>query len=71
LVYTFGAGLDVLLHLDQRQRMAQTFVLDDCSMVYTPILAEDPLGKHLSFPAHLQASISEVVEIDILAAQLL
>src|SRR6266702_7839109 len=37
----------------------------------TLILVEDPVGKHLPLPAHLQAPVGEVIEVDILAAQLL
>src|SRR5258708_39991015 len=35
------------------------FVLDDGSMAHVLILVEDPVGKHLSLPAHLQAPIRE------------
>jgi hypothetical protein len=51
--------------------MSEALVLDDGSMAHALILVEDPVGKHLSLPAHLQAPISEVIEIDILAAKLL
>ncbi len=39
-------------------------------MADTLILVEDPVRKHLPVPPCLQMSVSEVVEIDILATQL-
>jgi hypothetical protein len=35
------------------------------------VLIEDAVGKHLSLPAHLQPPVSEVIEIYVLATQLL
>jgi hypothetical protein len=51
--------------------MSEALVLDDGSMANALILVEDAVGKHLSLPAHLQAPIREVIEIDILAAKIL
>jgi hypothetical protein len=63
--------LQILLGLDERECMPESFVLNDGRMAHTPIFIEDAVGKHLSLPAHLQSSIREVVEIDILAAKIL
>jgi hypothetical protein len=63
--------LEILLRLDDRQCMSKALVLDDCSMAHALILVEDPVGKHLSLPAHLQTSVGKVIEVDILAAQIL
>ena len=63
--------LEILLRLDDRQGMSKALVLDDCSMAHALVLVENPVGKHLSLPAHLQTSVGKVIEVDILAAQIL
>ena len=60
----------ILLRFDQRQRMTESLVLDDGCWVDSLVLVEDPVGKRMSLPAHLQPAIREVVEINILAATL-
>jgi hypothetical protein len=51
--------------------MAEAFVLDDGRMADTLILAEDAIGKRVPFPSNLDRSVGEVVELDLLACQLL
>ena len=62
---------EILLRLDHRERMAESFVLDDSRVVDTLVLTEDAVGKRNSFPPHLQRPINEIVKFDILAAQVL
>jgi len=65
-----GHVLDVLLRLDHSEGMAEAFVLDDGRMAYPLVLAEDPVGKRVPLPSHLERPIREVVNLDILACQL-
>ena len=50
--------------------MAQSFVLDDGCVTDPLVLAEDAIGKRVPFPWHLEWAICEVVDLDILACQL-
>jgi len=50
--------------------MTQALVLDDCGMAHTLVLAEDPIGKRVALPAHLERPVGEVVDLDILTRQL-
>jgi len=52
--------LDILLH---RQRMPETLVLDNSGVADTLVLAEDTVGKRVTFPSDLQSAIREVVKI--------
>jgi len=77
LVSTFGAVghhrghvLDVLLRLYCCERMAQPLVLDDGCVTDPLVLAEDAIGKRVPFPSHLERPIREVVDLDVLACQL-
>jgi hypothetical protein len=40
-------------------------------MAHALVFVENPVGKHLSLPAHLQTSVGKVIEVDILATQIL
>jgi hypothetical protein len=51
--------------------MAESFVLDDGRVADTLVLTEDAVGKRNSLPPHLHRPINEVVEFDILAAEVL
>jgi hypothetical protein len=50
--------------------MAQSFVLDGGCVTDPLVLAEDAIGKRVPFPSHLERAICEVVDLDILACQL-
>jgi hypothetical protein len=50
--------------------MAQSFVLDEGGVTDPLVLAEDAIGKRVPFPSHLKRAICEVVDLDILACQL-
>ena len=39
---------EILLRFDQRERVPQAFVLDDCGVADTLVLAEDAIGKRVS-----------------------
>ncbi len=56
--------------LDHGQCMTKPFVLEDGSMAYTLVLAEDAVGKRHAFPADLQWLIEESIELDVLACKL-
>src|SRR5260370_41288548 len=62
--------LDVLLRFHRCECMAQTLVLDDGCVTDPLVLAEDAIGKRVPFPSHLERPISEVVDLDVLACQL-
>src|ERR1700722_2204972 len=61
--------LHVLLRFDDRQYMAKAFVLDDCGVTDALILAENAVGKRLAFPSDLQASVREVIKLNVLTGQ--
>jgi hypothetical protein len=61
----------VLLCLDQSQCVAQTLVFDDRSVADSLILAEDAVGKQETPGTYLQPAIWKVVDIDVLATQIL
>jgi hypothetical protein len=48
----------LLLRFDQGERVAESLVLDDGSVVHT---LEDPIGKRDSFPSHLEGSVCDVI----------
>jgi len=50
--------------------MAETLVLDDGGVSDTLVFAEDAIGKRVAFPANLKRPIAEVIDLDILASQL-
>src|SRR5258705_12812107 len=52
------------------ESMAQPLVLDDGCVANALVLAEDPVGKRVPLPSHLERPIREVVNLDILACQL-
>jgi hypothetical protein len=61
---------DILLRLGDGQPMTQTLVLDHCRVAHPLIFAEHAIGKRVAFPAHFESPIGEVVDLDILAGQL-
>jgi hypothetical protein len=50
------------------QRMAEAFVLDNSDVADTLVLAEDTVGKRVTFALDLHSAILEVVKINILTA---
>ncbi len=50
--------------------MSETLVLDDGGVTDTLVFAEDAIGKRVAFPANLKGSIAEVINLDVLACQL-
>jgi hypothetical protein len=70
VVHNLGDAAEVPLRLDDRQCMPQAVVLDDGSVADTLILAKDAVGKRVTLPSHLQWPVCKVVELDILACQL-
>ena len=60
--------LYILLGLDEGESMSEPLVLNDSGVVDSLVLVEEPVGKHLSLPPHLQPSIREVIQIHVLAA---
>jgi hypothetical protein len=61
--------LDILLRLDHRQRMPEALVLDNGGVADTLVLAEDTVGKRVTFPSDLQSAVREVIKIKILTAR--
>jgi hypothetical protein len=53
------AFAQLLLELDQAERMCQSLVLDDRCMAHAPVLLEDTIGKRNTLPSHLQWPIRE------------
>ncbi len=58
-----------LLRLDDRQRMAESFVLDDRRVADTLVLAEEAIGKRVSLRSDLELAVRELIEINISTAQ--
>jgi hypothetical protein len=58
--------LRVLLGLDCSECVSQPLVLYDGRMVDTLILAEDPVGKQLTLPSHLERPICKVIDLNVL-----
>ncbi len=44
-------------------------VLDDGCVAHALVFAENTIGKRVSFPTHLERSVCEVIDLDILACQ--
>ncbi len=63
--------LDVLLRFHRCECVAEAFVLYDSGVAYALVFVEDAIGKQVTFPSHLERPICEVVNLDILACQLL
>jgi hypothetical protein len=62
---------DLRYMLDVLLRVAEAFVLYDSGVAYALVFVEDAIGKQVTFPSHLDWPICEVVNLDILACQLL
>src|SRR5271168_1360559 len=58
--------LKILLCLHGSECVAEPFVLDDGGVTDTLVFAEDAIGKRIAFPANLERSIAEVINLDIL-----
>ena len=58
----------VLLCLDDRKSVAESFVLDDRSVAHTLVFAEEAIGKRATVRSDFERAIRELVEIDVLAA---
>lgn len=56
----------ILLCFDKCEGVAQPLIVHDRGMVDSLILAENPVGKHDTFPPDLQGSVVELVELNIL-----
>ena len=63
--------LEVLLRLDECERVAQSFVLDECRVADALVVVEDATGKSDTFPSQFQRSVYEVVQFDVLACKFL
>ena len=61
--------LQILLCLDDRERMTESLVLNDRSVADSLILAEHAVGKHATFRSDFERAVRELVEIDVLATQ--
>jgi hypothetical protein len=62
--------LDFLLSLDDLECMTKALVLNGCSMADALVFAQDAIGKQVPLPAHLKRSICEVVDLNVLAGEL-
>jgi hypothetical protein len=60
----------ILPRLDERERVTEPLILDHGRRADALILVEDAVGKHAALRAHLQPAVREVVDVDILAAEL-
>ncbi len=58
--------LRVLLCLHNSQCVSKPLVLYDGRVTHALIFAEDAVGKRVSFPPHLERSICEVIDLDVL-----
>jgi hypothetical protein len=61
--------LDILLHLDHRQRMPEALVLDNNGVADTLVLAEDAGREASDLSIGPPLGLREVVKINILTAQ--
>ena len=50
--HDLGCQSEVLLRLDDGERVSKTLVLDDRRVTHPLILAEDAIGKHMTSPAN-------------------
>jgi hypothetical protein len=62
--------LDVLLRFHGCECVVEAFVLYDSGVAYALVFVEDAIGKQVTFPSHLERPICEVVNLDVLACQL-
>ena len=60
----------VLLRLDNRECMAQAFVLDHCSMGCALIFEEGAIGKHVAVPSGLRRPVCGLLELHVFAGKL-
>lgn len=59
--------LEILLRLDDRERMTKAFVLDDGRVRDLLVFAEDAVGKRVFLPTYLELAVGVVVQLDVLA----
>jgi hypothetical protein len=49
--------------------MSQALVLDNGGVAHALVFAKDAIGKRVAFPSHLERSICEVIDLDVLNRQ--
>jgi hypothetical protein len=63
--------LNVLIRLHDCECMTEALILHDCSVAHALVFAENAVGKPMTLPSNLQGPVVEIIELDILSAQLL